>query len=102
MNFQIYLQTVLEETEYLKAKTTANILTASNYSFLLKHYQLAYRPEKNYQRSFWKAEANSPICQFTHFNSPPNLQNSYSWVPLFITLCQVSCTPLNFVLNGGF
>ena len=26
MNFQTYLQTVLEETEYLKGKTTANIL----------------------------------------------------------------------------
>lgn len=103
MNFQTYLQKVWEEAEYLKGKTTANILIASNYShFSSKTVSAGLQTRKELSAIFLEGRSKSTNLSVYTLNNPPNLQNSYIGVPLLITLCQVSCTPLNFVLNGGF
>lgn len=79
MNFQTYLQTVREETEYLKGKTTANILIASNYSqFSSKTISAGLHTRKELSAIFLEGRSKSNNLSVYTLNSPPNLHNSYS------------------------
>lgn len=79
MNFQTYLQTVREETEYLKGKTTANILIASNYSqFSSKTISAGLQTTKELSAIFLEGRSKSTNLSVYTLNSPPNLHNSYS------------------------